>query len=308
MRTLTYTHTPPPETEQKLTTVVINWGITEAPVKVYAVGNAGANPDNVVAGTFLLNNHYAYILFDTGADRSFVSTAFSTLLDIVPNTLDHGYNVELADSTCSNGHLSITPSEMKELSSTLAPIHALLKEANDFITYCDASKKGLGAVLMQREKVISYASRQLKIHEKNYTTHDLELGAVVFALKIWRHYLWLSCLESLRFAISYITQGKANVVADALIRKEREPTTEARKPENIKSEDVGGMLIENAKFSEAIRTEKLEPRTDGTLCLMVEQELSITLCYEHITDCDHARRPTIISIVSIQVRENVIKK
>ncbi|GJY82371.1 putative reverse transcriptase domain-containing protein [Tanacetum coccineum] len=60
-----------------------------------------------------------------------------------------------------------------------------LKEAEDFITYSDASKKGLGAVLMQREKVIAYASRQLKIHEKNYTTHDLELGAVVFALKIW---------------------------------------------------------------------------------------------------------------------------
>nr|GEY55854.1 putative reverse transcriptase domain-containing protein [Tanacetum cinerariifolium] len=59
----------------------------------------------------------------------------------------------------------------------------------DFIVYCDASNKDLGAVLMQREKVISYASRQLKIHEKNYTTHDLELGAVVFALKIWRHYL-----------------------------------------------------------------------------------------------------------------------
>ncbi|GKF69263.1 putative reverse transcriptase domain-containing protein, partial [Tanacetum coccineum] len=58
------------------------------------------------------------------------------------------------------------------------------KEAKDFIAYCDASKKGLGDVLMQREKVISFASRQLKIHEKNYTTHDLELGAVVFALKI----------------------------------------------------------------------------------------------------------------------------
>ncbi|GJW53306.1 putative reverse transcriptase domain-containing protein [Tanacetum coccineum] len=72
-------------------------GNDRAPAKVYAVGNAGANPDNVVAGTFLLNNRYAYILFDTGADRSFVSTAFSTLLDIVPNTLDHGYNVELAD-------------------------------------------------------------------------------------------------------------------------------------------------------------------------------------------------------------------
>ncbi|GKE05336.1 putative reverse transcriptase domain-containing protein [Tanacetum coccineum] len=71
-----------------------------------------------------------------------------------------------------------------------APILALPEGSEDFIVYCDASKKGLGAVLMQREKVISYASRQLKIHEKNYTTHDLELGAVVFALKIWRHYLY----------------------------------------------------------------------------------------------------------------------
>ncbi|GJY19385.1 putative reverse transcriptase domain-containing protein [Tanacetum coccineum] len=71
-----------------------------------------------------------------------------------------------------------------------APILALPEGSEDFIAYYDASKKGLGAVLMQREKVISYASRQLKIHEKNYTTHDLELGAVVFALKIWRHYLY----------------------------------------------------------------------------------------------------------------------
>nr|GFD33292.1 putative reverse transcriptase domain-containing protein [Tanacetum cinerariifolium] len=65
-----------------------------------------------------------------------------------------------------------------------APILALPEGSKDFIVYCDASKKGLGAVLMQKEKVISYASCQLKIHEKNYTTHDLELDAVVFALKI----------------------------------------------------------------------------------------------------------------------------
>ncbi|GJZ66361.1 putative reverse transcriptase domain-containing protein [Tanacetum coccineum] len=70
-----------------------------------------------------------------------------------------------------------------------APILALLEESEDFIAYCNASIKSLGAVLMQRDKVIDYASRQLKIHKKNYTTHDLELGAVVFALKIWRHYL-----------------------------------------------------------------------------------------------------------------------
>ncbi|GJW50404.1 putative reverse transcriptase domain-containing protein [Tanacetum coccineum] len=64
------------------------------------------------------------------------------------------------------------------------PIMALLERSDDFIVYCDASIKGLGVVLMQREKVIAYASRQLKIHEKNYTTHDLELGVVVFAFKI----------------------------------------------------------------------------------------------------------------------------
>ncbi|GKE77768.1 retrotransposon protein, putative, ty3-gypsy subclass [Tanacetum coccineum] len=66
-----------------------------------------------------------------------------------------------------------------------------LPEGNDdFVVYCDASHQGLGAVLIQREKVIAYASRQLKLHEENYTTHDLELGAVVFAFKFWRHYLY----------------------------------------------------------------------------------------------------------------------
>ncbi|GKD03482.1 retrotransposon protein, putative, ty3-gypsy subclass [Tanacetum coccineum] len=64
-----------------------------------------------------------------------------------------------------------------------APILALPEGSEDFEVYCDASHKGLGAVLMQREKVIAYASRQLKVHEKNYTTHDLELGSVVFALQ-----------------------------------------------------------------------------------------------------------------------------
>ncbi|GKE45195.1 putative reverse transcriptase domain-containing protein, partial [Tanacetum coccineum] len=73
-------------------------GNGEAPAKAYAVGNAGTNQtSNVVTGTFVLNNHYASILFDTGANRSFVSTAFSSLIDIVPSTLDHDYDVELAD-------------------------------------------------------------------------------------------------------------------------------------------------------------------------------------------------------------------
>nr|GFA45402.1 reverse transcriptase domain-containing protein [Tanacetum cinerariifolium] len=102
-----------------------------------------------------------------------------------------------------------------------APILALPEGSEDFIVYCDASNKGLGAVLMQREKVIFYASRQLKIHERNYTTHDWELGAVVFALKIWRHYLNYDC------EIRYHPR-KANVVADALSRKEREPPLRVR--------------------------------------------------------------------------------
>ncbi|GKG46244.1 hypothetical protein Tco_0501090, partial [Tanacetum coccineum] len=69
-----------------------------APAKVYAVGHAGTNPDsNVMTGTFLLNNRYASILFDTGSDRSFVSTTFTSEIDITPSTLDHYYDVELAD-------------------------------------------------------------------------------------------------------------------------------------------------------------------------------------------------------------------
>nr|GEX23048.1 putative reverse transcriptase domain-containing protein [Tanacetum cinerariifolium] len=71
-----------------------------------------------------------------------------------------------------------------------APILALPKGIEDFVVYCDASLNGFRAVLMQQEKVIVYVSRQLKKHEENYTTHDLELVDVVFALRLWRHYLY----------------------------------------------------------------------------------------------------------------------
>ncbi|GJX06986.1 putative reverse transcriptase domain-containing protein [Tanacetum coccineum] len=80
----------------------------------------------------------------------------------------------------------LTPSELEELLGLVG----YYRRPKDFVVYCDASEIGLGCVLMQRGKVIAYASRQLKIYEKNYTTHDLELGAVVFSLKIWRHYLY----------------------------------------------------------------------------------------------------------------------
>lgn len=130
-----------------------------------------------------------------------------------------------------------------------APILALPEGNDDFIVYRDASHRGLGAVLMQNDKVIAYASRQLKTHEENYTTQDLELGSVVFALRIWRHYLygtkctvftdhkslqhilnqkelnmrqrrWIELLADYDCEIRY-HPCKANVVADALSRKER---------------------------------------------------------------------------------------
>nr|GEY00788.1 reverse transcriptase domain-containing protein [Tanacetum cinerariifolium] len=302
---------------------------------VYAVGkakkkeNASRDPDfNVVTGTFLLNNRYASILFNTGIDRSFISTAFGSLIDIVPTPLENSYDVKLDDGKIvrisakkeedkSEGKqlkdvpivqdfLEVFPEDLSGLpparpdgsfkmcidyrelnkltvknryplpriddlfdqlqgSSIYSKIdlrsgyHQLrvqeqdipktaFRTRNDFVVYCDASHKGLGAVLMQREKVIAYASRQLKIHEKNYTTHDLELRSIVFALKIWRHYLyetkctmftdhkslqhildqkelnmrqrrWLKLLSDYDCDIRYHL-GKANVVANALSHKE----------------------------------------------------------------------------------------
>nr|GEX16167.1 putative reverse transcriptase domain-containing protein [Tanacetum cinerariifolium] len=130
-----------------------------------------------------------------------------------------------------------------------APILALPKGMEDFVVYCDVSLKGYGAILMQREKVIAYASRKLKVHEENYTTHNLELGAVVFAIRLWRHYLygtkcmvftdhkslqyilnqkelnlrqrrWIELLRDYKYEIRY-HPGKANVVAGILSLKER---------------------------------------------------------------------------------------
>ncbi|GJS80930.1 putative reverse transcriptase domain-containing protein [Tanacetum coccineum] len=165
-----------------------------------------------------------------------------------------------------------------------APILALPRGSENFIVYCDASQKGLGVVLMQNEKVIAYASRQLKIHEKNYTTHDLELGAMIRdqkELKL-RQRRWLEFLSDYDCDIRYHL-GKAKVVADALSRKERsrplrvralvmimglnlpknilEAQTKALNPENLSAEDGGGMLRKH------LPKEKLEPRVDGTLYL-----------------------------------------
>ncbi|GJU23337.1 putative reverse transcriptase domain-containing protein [Tanacetum coccineum] len=131
-----------------------------------------------------------------------------------------------------------------------APILALPQGAENFIVYCDASHKRLGASLMQNEKVIAYASRQLKIHEKNYTTHDLELGAVVFTLKALPS---CSVTTIVRFVITWGSLDLPKQILNA--------QTEAQKPENLKNKDEGGMIRKD------ILKEKLEPHADGTLCL-----------------------------------------
>ncbi|GJT23652.1 putative reverse transcriptase domain-containing protein [Tanacetum coccineum] len=161
-----------------------------------------------------------------------------------------------------------------------APILALPEGSEDFIAYCDASKKGLGVVLMLREKVIAYASHQLKIHEKNYTTHDLELGAVVFALKIWRHYLYgtkCTVFTDHKSLQHILNQKELNMrqrrwlelLSDYDCEIRYHPRKgKPRKPENLRMKMFGGYVgFENAKNPRQFRPEKLETPGDGTLCL-----------------------------------------
>ncbi|GJT54933.1 putative reverse transcriptase domain-containing protein, partial [Tanacetum coccineum] len=186
-----------------------------------------------------------------------------------------------------------------------ASILELPEGSENFVVYCDASHKGLGTVLMQKEKVIAYASRKLKIHEKNYTTHDLELGAVVFALKMWRHYLsytkcvvftdhkslqhildqkelntrkrrWLELLNDYDCELRYLP-GKVNVVVDALSRKSRPKPLRVRAlvmtiglnlPVQILNAQVEARKEENYRTEDlCCMIKNLEPHADGTLCL-----------------------------------------
>ncbi|KAI3757501.1 hypothetical protein L6452_05041 [Arctium lappa] len=177
-----------------------------------------------------------------------------------------------------------------------APILSLPEGSEDFVVFSDASKLGLGCVLMQRGKVIAYASRQLKVHEKNYPTHDLELAAVVFALKLWRHYLygtkctlytdhkslkyvfdqkelnmrqrrWLELLKDYDCELLY-HPGKANVVADALSRKEYSGKLQAK----LTRIELVSSLIERIKGAqaEALKEENLKEE------VMTKQRLLLT--------------------------------
>ncbi|GJX76341.1 putative reverse transcriptase domain-containing protein [Tanacetum coccineum] len=131
-----------------------------------------------------------------------------------------------------------------------APILSLPEGSENFVVYCDASRKGLGTVLMQREKVIAYASHQLKIHEKNYTTHDLELGAVVFSFKMWRHYLYdTKC-------VVFIDHKSLQHILD-----QKELNMRQRRWLELLSDYDCEILYHPGKAN------VLEPHADGTLCL-----------------------------------------
>ncbi|GKD40983.1 putative reverse transcriptase domain-containing protein [Tanacetum coccineum] len=152
-----------------------------------------------------------------------------------------------------------------------APILALPEGMKDFMVYCDASLKGYGVVLMQREKVIAYAFRQLKVHEENYTTHDLELGAKELNLRQRR---WIELLSDYDYEIRYHPR-KANVVADALSRKGRDKplcvqalmmTVHNDLPKQIRGAQKEAMKRKNVKAEHLGRLIKpiFEFRHDGT--------------------------------------------
>nr|GFA89554.1 putative reverse transcriptase domain-containing protein [Tanacetum cinerariifolium] len=124
--------------------------------------------------------------------------------------------------------------------------------SEDFVVYCDASLKGFGVVLMQREKVIVYASRQLRKNEENYTTHDLVLGAVVFALQPWRHYLYgTKCTDKEPIRVRALVVTVHNNLPEQI----RNAQVEACKEENIGAKRFVG------------EGEAFEVRSDGTKCL-----------------------------------------
>nr|GEU38742.1 reverse transcriptase domain-containing protein [Tanacetum cinerariifolium] len=321
-------------------------GNGNAITRAYGLGTTGINPNSIVVmSTFLLNNRYDLLLFDTGVDRSFVSTAFSSLIDTIPTTLDHGYDVELADEMgsfdviigmdwlskyhavifgdekivripfgsetlivrgdrSSNEHKAEDKWEEKRLEDV--PIvrdfpKVFLEDLSgvkNFIVYCDASHKGLGDVLMQKEKVVAYASHQLKIHEKNYMTHDMDLGAAVFALKIWRHYLY-GTKSITGSSLSYDYWFKSS-------QENLKAQIEAMKPKNIKAEDVGGMIRKDPSKAEVEDNQLTGPELiHETTKKIVQTKQRIQAAHDRQKSYANVRRKPLEFQVRDQVMLNV---
>nr|GEY24334.1 putative reverse transcriptase domain-containing protein [Tanacetum cinerariifolium] len=215
-------------------------GNASAPAKVYDVGRVGTNPDsNIITITFLLNNRYASILFDTGTDRSFVSTAFSSQIAITPTTLDHYYDVELAEE---NNWVKLYPYGLYT-KLPKPPIHHRLNARR--------TCQGMHVDPFKIESIKDWASPKTpkEIHQF--------LGLAGY----YRSAPILALPEGSEDFVVYCNASHKGL-GDVLMQIEK---TEARKPENIKNEDVGGMMVENSKDPEKLRTEKLEPHVDGTL-------------------------------------------
>ena len=163
---------------------------------------------------------------------------------------------------------------------TSALIMVVPERGQEYSVYCDASKDGLGCVLMQSRRVVAYGSRQLKNHEQNYPTHDMELAAIVFALKIWRHYLygeefevysdykslkyiftqwdlnmrqhrWTEFLKDYDFTLQY-HPGKANVVVDALSRKSQRALASIASQEWRMLETVGQFGLQYSEQAQGV--------------------------------------------------------
>nr|GEX98263.1 putative reverse transcriptase domain-containing protein [Tanacetum cinerariifolium] len=210
----------------------------------YMLRDMNAHRDyNVVTGMFLLNQHLASVLFDFGADKSFISISLASMINIPPTTTDIFYNIEMAD---------------ENLKLCEAPILALPEGNDDFIVYCDASHQSLGAVLMQREKRhYLYGTKCTVFTDHKRLQHILDQKELSM-----RQHRWLEFLAYHECEIRY-HHGKVNVMADALSRKERikplqvrslvvtihpklpsqilKAQTEVIKEENIKSESLRGM-------------------------------------------------------------------
>jgi hypothetical protein len=186
-----------------------------------------------------------------------------------------------------------------------APVLTLPSDKEGFVIFSDASYKGLGCVLMQQGKVIAYASRQLKNHERNYPTHDLELAAVVFALKIWRHYLygskcevyidhkslkyiftqkdmnmrqrrWIELIKDYNCCILY-HPGKANVVADALSRKSRGEASNSMASLDQLAKQFGMIQFDTRSTTEemSLATLTIQPMLTDRIKVAQEKDLEL---------------------------------